>query len=98
MNDALYAAALNLIEERGNQIVFGGNPNLTWGANEELGDSEPRRVEAGELVIDRRYWILLGKPMQLVVGFANEAGWSKWVGKLPPAKAVIWLEACEEGR
>jgi hypothetical protein len=91
VNDNLYAAALPLIEERGNQIIFGGDPDATWAANEEIGDTA-RPVEASRLVIDRRFWLLLGKPDVLVCGFANDAGWDKWVGVAPDAKARTWLE------
>lgn len=93
--DALFSATLDLIEERGSQVVFGGSPgNATWGANEY----GPARPMAGcEFVIDRRYWEMLGMPDKMPVGFANESGWAKWVGCTPPAKATIWLEAFEGG-
>lgn len=104
VNDSLYAAGLKFIEERGNQVVFGGALPATWSVSEEYGDLEPRPMESGELVIDRRFWLMLGKPEMLWVGFAIEAGWAKWVGTSLSVHARYrwygasrWLETFEDG-
>jgi hypothetical protein len=97
MSDALYAAALPLIEERGNQVVFGGTPEgCTWAAFE---DDPCREFEGAEIVIDRRFWMLLGKPKALCVGFSAEAGWQKWVGTPPSRPNIVgaWLQSFEGG-
>lgn len=89
-NDTLYAATLPFIEQRGNQVAFGGVPaDYSWDGDHP----EHRPIEGGELVIDKRYWELLGSPDKLVVGFACTAGWEKWVGGPAPFREAMWLEA-----
>lgn len=91
--NTLYAAALPFIEERETQVVFGNTPkDATWAEHEE----DPARPMAGaEVVIDKRFWLLLGKPDQLVFGFAKEEGWEKWVGSAPPAVSPTWMRPVE---
>lgn len=91
-HDNLYATALPLIEERGDQVVFGGvgDATMTWGDSDEYGPGRP--IAGTEFVIDRRYWELCGKPDKLVVGIASEAGWDGWVSQ-PPRTDLCWMEA-----
>lgn len=91
MKDSLYSGAMPFIEERGNQVVFGGDPNA--GENESTwGEPDVRPVEPAEFVIDKRFWELLGKPTTLAVGFSTHEGWEKWITS-PPSDNVAWQEA-----
>lgn len=89
----LFSTGLPLIKEEGLVVTFGGETpdNYSWGETEY----GPARAIAGTYFeIDKRFWEMLGKPQEIIVGFANEDGWEKWVGIRPNRKNdPMWREA-----
>lgn len=75
-----YSAALELIREEGNNVVFGGRGDLNaeWGEYE--GD-EARPIEKGEFTFDKRFWLFLGKPEVIAVGFSTVEGFEFWIDR-----------------
>jgi hypothetical protein len=74
MNDHLYTAALPVIGKTGTQVFLGGDAKegLTWGD-----DQKNRPISPNAVIMDKKYYEILGEPEEVVIIITTEEGWKK---------------------